>query len=119
MLRANLCLIEEMEAGELEILMEGGKKWLKLWFKEVRRWRKSNMDLEWITWLRCVGIPCQAWNDKFFEVVTSTLGDYICSDIHTSEGSRTDMARWKISTRCALLINKTFCIQVDEDVFRI
>lgn len=32
------------------------------------------MDKERITWLRCVGIPCQASNETFFKSVTATMG---------------------------------------------
>lgn len=30
-----------------------------------------------------------------------------------------DMARWKIRTSCSPMINETFCIQLDEELFRI
>lgn len=115
----NLFLLEDLEEGEMEALLEERCDWLKHWFKEVKRWRKSDVDPERVTWLRCYSIPYHIWNPRFFEFVTATLGHYICGDDNTSRRSKMDVARLMIQTRCVVLINEVINVEVDGVLFRI
>lgn len=59
-LGANLCLLEEVEEGEIADLIKLGECWWKQWFSEIKILIQSVMDKERVTWLRIFGIPCQA-----------------------------------------------------------
>lgn len=47
---------------------------------------------------------------RIFELLSATLGIYICSDDNTSRGIRMDVARFIIRTSCALVINEVMNI---------
>ncbi|KAI5406092.1 hypothetical protein KIW84_052730 [Lathyrus oleraceus] len=51
-LEGNLCLLEEIEEGELFELVESGKDWLIKWFLEIYMWDPMDVDNERLTWLR-------------------------------------------------------------------
>lgn len=59
-LEGNLCLLEEIEEGELFELVESRKDWLIKWFLEIYMWDPMDVDNERLTWLRVYGIPCHA-----------------------------------------------------------
>lgn len=65
-LGSNLVLLESLEEGEMEALIEDANEWLGTWFKNVRKWSPSVIDNESLTWLRCYGIPAHAWTSDFF-----------------------------------------------------
>ncbi|KAI5416291.1 hypothetical protein KIW84_041368 [Lathyrus oleraceus] len=97
---ANLCLLEDLVDGEMKSLIEGGRYWLGKWFKEIRKWKSNDVDLERVMWLRCCGLPCHARNQRFFELVIAMLGVYICSGDNTSTKEKMDVARLMIRARC-------------------
>lgn len=51
------CLLEGLVEGEMEALVEYGRIWLGLWFKEVRKWKSEDVNPERVTWFRCYGFP--------------------------------------------------------------
>lgn len=38
----NLCLLKETNEGDLDLLLQGAGEWKNRWFKEVRKWRKTD-----------------------------------------------------------------------------
>lgn len=64
-LGANLCLLEEIEDGEIKNMISEGKSWWSQWFSDIREWKEEEVDNERVTWLRVYGIPCHAWSFSF------------------------------------------------------
>lgn len=64
--RGNTFLLEESEAGEIRDLIRQGKSWWSQWFSKIRELRGKDVDKKRVTWIRCLGIPCHAWNSLFF-----------------------------------------------------
>lgn len=118
-LSANLCLLEENEAFEIRDLIREAKSGWSHWFSEIREWREGDVDNERVTWLRCFGIPCQAWNYPFFEMLANTIEKYVCADDNTSKRDCMDLARFIVRTKCAVVLNETFNIPINDVTFRI
>lgn len=69
----NLCLLEEVEQGKLEVLIgEGDSKW-KVWFSVIRKWSFDAVDMERLTKLWVFRVPCFAWNNEFFVALANSL----------------------------------------------
>ncbi|XP_058750416.1 uncharacterized protein LOC131623425 [Vicia villosa] len=62
----NLCLLEEVDEGAIQDLIEGGEAWWKQWFREIRRWKDTDVDEGRLIWIRVFGVPKHAWNSEFF-----------------------------------------------------
>ncbi|XP_058783963.1 uncharacterized protein LOC131658712 [Vicia villosa] len=63
-LGANLCLLEEQEEGEIKTMIEEDRVWIEQWFSDIHPWSPQDVDNERVTWMRCYGLPCHAWNPK-------------------------------------------------------
>lgn len=107
-LRANLCLLEEIDEGEIKHLITEGKSWWSQLFSEIREWKEEHVDKDRVTWLRVYGIPCHAWNFSFFEMLANTLGTYVYSDENVLKGTNMD-----ITSKCILtnFIIKSNCVR--------
>lgn len=57
LLGANLCLLEEMEEGIIQELLNDPLMWWKQWFLSIRPWQESDVDTERILWVRLHGEP--------------------------------------------------------------
>lgn len=76
----NLCLMEENVKGDLEALLQDVGDWKDTWFKEVRRWRKTDVECSRATWLSIYGIPCYVRNTRFLETLLSDVGSLAITD---------------------------------------
>lgn len=92
-LGVNVCLMEERELTELDILVAEARNWLSQWFMEIRKWSPEVVDSERVTWLGCYGISCQAWNLRFFKFMLAQFGVYLCADEETINQSKFNVAR--------------------------
>lgn len=118
-LGAKLCLLEDRDEGEMEALLEEGCDWLQQWFKKIKKWQPSDVDIEQVTWVRCYGVPCHAWSPSFFELIMAMLGKYMCSYDNTKNHTNMDVAQIMVRTKYILVLNETFNVQINEDVFQI
>lgn len=68
------------------------------WFSEIRKWSQINVDKERVTWIRCFGIPCHAWNYSFFKFLEKMVGSLVSTDDNTMKMECMDVfelgARW-------------------------
>lgn len=69
-LRVNICLLEEDEEGEIQMLINETHEWIVKWFVEIRPWRPQDVDNDRLTWLRIYVFPCHAWNPKVFNFMS-------------------------------------------------
>lgn len=112
-------MLEEFAVGEISDLIRKAKQWWSKWFTKIREWMEEDVDNERITWLRCYGIPCKTWNYSFFEMLANMVGKFICADENTSKGVCMNVARFMVKTKCALVLNETFNVLVNDVTFRI
>ncbi|XP_058780930.1 uncharacterized protein LOC131655034 [Vicia villosa] len=82
---ANLCLLEEMEEGEIVALISKANEWICQWFSEIRPWSPEVVDNERLKWLPCYGVPCHAWSFKFFDFIACSIGKIVYLDDETSK----------------------------------
>lgn len=82
-LGSNLVLLENLEEGEMEALIEGAQDWLATWFSYVRKWCPKDVDNECLTWVSYYGTPVHAWNEDFFKYVVFGTGEYVAADENT------------------------------------
>ncbi|XP_058746534.1 uncharacterized protein LOC131619461 [Vicia villosa] len=109
----NLCLLEEVEQGALEILMEDGLSNWKKWFSVIRKWSPEVVDTERIVKIRVFGIPCYAWNSEFFMSLANSLGTFINLDRSTCEGSCFDFARITMKVKLDFVQRQTVLTEID------
>lgn len=104
----NLCLLEEVEEGEIKALVEEARGWFEQWFDETKEWTQDVVYNERLTWVRCYNVPCHAWSLEFFEFIISRTVKYICSDDETLKQTRMDVARILVRTKFSTILNEAF-----------
>ncbi|CAI8610467.1 unnamed protein product [Vicia faba] len=118
-LGSNLYLLEEREDGELKALIKEASDWINQWFVEIRPWSPKEVDNERLTWLRVFGLPCHAWHAKVFDFMSKSVGVFICVDEETTKHKTMDVARILIRTKYCMVLNETYNISINENIFRI
>ncbi|XP_058759866.1 uncharacterized protein LOC131633166 [Vicia villosa] len=118
-LGAKLCLLEEIEEGVIEELINEASSWWTQWFKSIRPWQESDVDTERALWIRVYGIPCHAWSYDFFELIAKSLGNYICVDEETMLGSKMDIARILIKAPFVFALNEHMEVNIDGLMYQL
>lgn len=103
----------------LRDIIAEAREWIQQWFEEIRPWRENDVDNERVTQLRVFRLPCHAWKGKAFEFLATFVGAFICADEDTSKHKRMDMAMILIRTKYCMVLNETYNISINENVFRI
>ncbi|XP_058777078.1 uncharacterized protein LOC131651429 [Vicia villosa] len=117
MLGPNLCVLEDLVFGEVEIFIEERRKWWEQWFKDIRPWKTTDTDKDRFSWIRVAGIPCHAWRLKLFRTLAERYGGFVkCDDKSISRVSM-DEARILIQTSHQSLINEVVKMVVGGDSF--
>lgn len=88
-------------------------------FKEIRGLLPEDIDHNILTWVKCSGIPCHAWNDTFFEHISATLGSFVHRDDNTKAKVTIDASRFRILTNCATATKENIQVLIDGTPFRI
>lgn len=115
----NTFLLEDLIKGVAESFIKEIREWWGVLFKYIRRWLPEDVDHERLVWIRCSGVPCHAWNDNFFEVISTTLGYFVNCDENTSAKLNMDVSRFNIRTRCVAVINEVLFVMINGLLFRI
>lgn len=82
-----------------------------------QRMKRRYIDNEIHTWMRFYGFPCHAWSQSFFELNSSRVGVYACSNDNPRSQVSMGLARLMIWTRISMVLNETFNVQIYEEVF--
>ncbi|XP_058733331.1 uncharacterized protein LOC131604934 [Vicia villosa] len=98
LLGPNLCVLEDLVCGEVEALIEERRGWWENWFSVLRPWVPNDVDQERFTCLRISGIPCNAWGEGFFKLVTEIVGIFIKCEESTETRIKMDEASVCIKT---------------------
>ncbi|GKV22646.1 hypothetical protein SLEP1_g32498 [Rubroshorea leprosula] len=114
-----LVLLEGGDKDELKDLVELAADWLGQWFEEIRPWSPSMVARERFTWIKCQGMPLNAWNHDNFMTVGCLFGKFISLDDSTSKKRRFDVARFLISTPLMEFISKTVTIKIKGILYKI
>ncbi|GLT97602.1 hypothetical protein SLE2022_151590 [Rubroshorea leprosula] len=93
-----MVLLDYEDKKELKDLVEMAADWLGQWFEEIQPWSPELVAHERFVWIRCQGVPLNAWRCDFFEKMGSSWGKFICLDDNTSNKKRFDITRFLIST---------------------
>ncbi|GKU90762.1 hypothetical protein SLEP1_g4713 [Rubroshorea leprosula] len=108
-----MVLLYSSDKDELKNIVEFNEKWLNQWFKELRSWNPGIIANERFAWMRCQGVPLEAWGEDFFATIAHIWGKFICLDDSTNGKERLDIGRFLISTRAMETISKKLQIKVD------
>ncbi|XP_058763176.1 uncharacterized protein LOC131636584 [Vicia villosa] len=114
-LGANLCLLEEMEEGIIQELIDEGEWWWKQWFKSIRPLKSRDVDSEQVVWVRVYGVPCHVWGTEFFETLANQLGSFICVDDNTVSGDNMDIARVMIRVPSNFVLSNFMEVVIDGE----
>ncbi|GKV11959.1 hypothetical protein SLEP1_g23168 [Rubroshorea leprosula] len=114
-----LVLLDCEDKEELKDLVELGANWLGQWFEEVRPWTPDMVSKERFVWMRCQGVPLNAWEPDFFATMGCAWGKFICLDDSTSKRKRFDIARFLISTPIMNTISVMRQVKVNGIIYNI
>lgn len=114
---ANLVLLESLEEGEMEALIEGAQDWLSTWFSDLRKWNPNEVDDEYLTWVKCYGIPIHAWGEDFFKFIISGTGEFVAIDDNTERRKSLDVARILIRRKRFDVINFVERFEINGEIF--
>lgn len=89
----NLCLLEDLIEGEVEVLVEERKSWWEQWFFNIKPWDPLDIDDERYAWIRIFGVHCHVWGEWFFSTIADSLGHYVRSTEESLVKQRMDEAR--------------------------
>lgn len=101
----NLCILEELVKGEVEIFVEERRSWWERWFKSLNPWKPGDVDMERIVWHRISGIPCHVWGLRFFIMLVELRGSIIKCDEQILAKLNMEEARICIKTSTKDMIN--------------
>lgn len=115
----NLVLLKGSDMGEIPAIIEALSDIVQRWFSDIRPWSPSYVGSSRLTWIKCLGVPLHAWNEKFFSDITVSLGKFCMVDDSTANKARLDFGRILIKTSIPETINRVITIQVDDQIFKI
>ncbi|GKV23016.1 hypothetical protein SLEP1_g32806 [Rubroshorea leprosula] len=114
-----MVLLDSDDKEELKDLVEMASEWLAQWFEGVKSWTPDMVASERYAWIRCQGVPLNAWKTDFFEKMSCSWGKFICLDDSTSKKRRFDIARFLISTPITNSISITRQVKINGSLYNI
>ncbi|XP_057808640.1 uncharacterized protein LOC131023113 [Salvia miltiorrhiza] len=117
-LGGNLVLIQSTNNRPVKDLLTELNEWTTFWFDWVRPWSYIDVNTQRSVWTKWFGVPLQAWNSRFFEILGAKIGMVLKIHDLTKSKDRLDFAMIQISTGLAP-INKTFVCKIDGAQFKI
>ncbi|GKV29210.1 hypothetical protein SLEP1_g38156 [Rubroshorea leprosula] len=114
-----MVLLDSVDKDELKDLVEMASEWLAQWFEGVKLWTPDMVATERYAWIRCQGVPLNAWETDFFEKMSCSWGKFICLDDSTSKKRRFDIARFLISTPIMNSISVMRQVKINGSLYNI
>ncbi|GKV15863.1 hypothetical protein SLEP1_g26605 [Rubroshorea leprosula] len=114
-----MVLLDSDDKEELKDLVEMASEWLAQWFEGVKPWTPDLVASERYAWIRCQGVPLNAWKTDFFEKMSCSWGKFICLDDSTSKKRRFDIARFLISTPIMNSISISRQVKINGSLYNI
>lgn len=101
---------EGTKAGEF---VEENKEWLGNFFESFEEWKANMQPGNRLTWLRCMGMPLNAWNVEGFRKILLRYGSLISVADETQTMENLQYARVLIRTASVKPINEFFKAKVN------
>lgn len=95
----NLYSLEETVEGDLMVLLEDGGDWKNKWFKEVRKWKPSDVESYKAVWISVYGIPYHVRNVRLREELLSDIRSIAKFDFLEKKSERLDVLSFMVFTR--------------------
>ncbi|KAK7289801.1 hypothetical protein RIF29_03755 [Crotalaria pallida] len=111
-LGGKLVMIQGQRCGEVEDLMKEEEVWFKSVFADVRKWSPLDIVRERYVWLRCFGIPAQAWEEDFFSMIADRWGKLIELESKTKNIERMDIGSFLLETTLKRKIDDILKVKV-------
>jgi hypothetical protein len=92
---------------------------LSSWFESFHSWNPKEVAEERMVWVRCQGLPFQAWDDDFIVSLNNMLDCFVSLDSSTMNKNRLDVVRILILTSSWDAIQKIINVHIDGHVFPI
>lgn len=115
----NLCLMEESVEGYMDLLFKDTSLWKDVWFKEIRKWKSSDVECYRATRISLYGIPFFVRNSRFIDVLLSDIGTLINPDSLQANHDRYNVIRLIVFTNLLSSINRRIRACVDGEFFNI
>lgn len=116
-LGSNLAVLENLEEGEVEALVEGAADWLSRWFDEIQSWSLKKVDNKRLTWIRRYGVPVHAWSDKFLSWLIGGMGESTVLDENTAKRRTMDVARILLRVEVYDVVNSVTRVEINDELF--
>lgn len=108
----NLCLLEDLVYGVVEIFIKERREWWQQWSKGISPWKTSDIDLERLVWITVTGVPFHARGIRLFKLLADSIGSFIKCDDHTLSKFRVNTTKVFIKTKQISLINEVCLVPI-------
>ncbi|KAH7860278.1 hypothetical protein Vadar_011566 [Vaccinium darrowii] len=92
---------------------------LKEWFAYFKPWNGEPASLSRFVWLKCRGVPIQAWNTSTFRRIGESWGEFINLDEETMKELSYDIGRMLITTDYDFPIDEWINILINGRNYRV
>lgn len=92
---------------------------LKEWFAYFKPWNGEPASMSRFVWLKCRGVPIQAWNASTFKRIGESWGDFINLDEETMRELSYDIGRMLITTDYELPFDEWINILINGINYRV
>ncbi|KAK7252142.1 hypothetical protein RIF29_35893 [Crotalaria pallida] len=91
-------LLEGQNTEEVKELLRSEEEWFSSVFSDVRRWTPKDLAKERFVWIRCFGVPPQAWDEAFFRLIANKWGTLLELEKKTLTRERLDIESFLLAT---------------------
>ncbi|GKV29642.1 hypothetical protein SLEP1_g38546 [Rubroshorea leprosula] len=113
LLEGNLVLLRFSNESDPATLLDKGRDILEQHFHWVERW-SPNIFKKRCAYIRVMGVPLDAWGERFFTMIGDQCGRFVSMDDSTMKKSRLDFGRVLINTYSAEIISKCLTVRIDS-----
>ncbi|OIV98883.1 hypothetical protein TanjilG_20910 [Lupinus angustifolius] len=90
--------------------------WSSKIFKSFRPYSTSFSYQERIAWVKCIGVPAQAWSEEFFRLLANSLGSFVKLDNDTKEMNRLNVGGFFVLMKGGSVVDSSQKVKVDDHV---
>lgn len=89
------------------------RNWSYPMFKSFCPWSQSFKVNERLMWVKCFGVPIQAWSEEFFRLIAAPLGTFVMLVDATREMNRLDVGGFLVLTDLVCSVDLSQKVRVD------
>ncbi|CAL0330904.1 unnamed protein product [Lupinus luteus] len=110
-------LLKGEEGVDVKDYIKQEEIWCKNLFKEIRRWSPGELAMDRTIWVRCSGIPMQAWTVEFFKLLIGYVGQFIMVSEATKCMERLDVWFVLLATESLNWIDLNLKVKVGDIMY--